>query len=276
MNYFPECWTAAFLDKEPESRKEAAINLAQKNGFYIENVNINTSTSQWEIGEDGFTLVQPLSSIKGLGDKAIEQIINNRPFSSIDDLLFNEDIVYSKLNKKALDVLCRSGALDSLVDERFNGCKHFWMACIQDRPKNLKKLGENIELYSPETDFTIEEKIDFVSSLTGIFPFDLVMTRQIRDSIDRHCVPPVGSWDNDLGVAWFIPREVIPKQTKNGKTYWIVKVIDDTSSNTTIKCWGVRDHDKIHLNRPYAAKLDFSEEWGFSTRSIRHTFKLLG
>ena len=88
--------------------------------------------------------------------------------------------------------------------------------------------------------------------------------------------PPVGKWDNDLGVAWFIPREIIPKQTKNGKTYWLVKVIDETSSNTTIKCWGVKDHDKIHLNRPYAAKLDFSEEWGFSTRSIRHTFKLLG
>ena len=276
LNYYPECWTAAFLDKEPESRKEAAINLAQKNGFYIENVNINTSTSQWEIGDDGLTLVQPLSSVKGLGDKAIDQIISNRPFNSIEDLLFNEDIVYSKLNKKALDVLCRSGALDCLIDDRFNGCKHFWMACIQDRPKNLKKLGENIELYSPEADFTIEEKIDFVSSLTGIFPFDLVLTRQIRESIDRHRVPPVGSWDNDLGVAWFIPREIIPKETKNGKTYWLVKVIDDTSSNTTIKCWGVKEHDKIHLNRPYAAKLDFSEDWGFSTRSIRHTFKLLG
>ena len=67
---------AAFLDKEPESRKEAAISLAQKNGFKIESVNINTSTQQWEISDDNKTLIQPLSSIKGLGDKAIEQIIN--------------------------------------------------------------------------------------------------------------------------------------------------------------------------------------------------------
>ena len=41
LNYFPECWMAAFLDKEPESRKEAAISLAQKMGFYIESININ-------------------------------------------------------------------------------------------------------------------------------------------------------------------------------------------------------------------------------------------
>jgi hypothetical protein len=30
------------------------------------------------------------------------------------------------------------------------------------------------------------------------------------------------------------------------------------------------------LNKPYMARLDYSEQWGFSTRSIRHNFKLLG
>ena len=267
---------AAFLDKEPESRKESAINLAQKYGFKIENININTSTAQWEIAEDGKTLIQPFSSIKGLGDKAVEQIMNNRPFTTAEELLFNEDIVYSKLNKKALNVLCLSGALDPLVDDRFNGCKHFWASCIQNRPKNTKKLEENIREFTDEDDFSIEEKIDNVSNLTGIFPLNLVMTNTIKESIKRYAVPAIGSWDKALGVAWFIPREILRKTTKNGKPYWIVRVIDDTSESTSIKCWGVREGDAIHLNRPYAAKLDHSEEWGFSTRSIRHTFKLLG
>jgi DNA polymerase III alpha subunit len=174
-----------FLDKEPESRKEAAISLAQKSGFSIENININTSTKQWEISADGKTLIQPFNSIKGLGDKAVEQILANRPFESVEDLLFNEDIVYSKLNKKSLDVLCRSGALDILIDDRFSGCKHFWTACINDRPKNRKRLEENIKTYDGDSDFSIEEKIDHVSSLTGIFPFDLVMTgRFAKRSID--------------------------------------------------------------------------------------------
>ncbi len=267
---------AAFLDKEPESRKEAAISLAQKYGFEIENININTSTRQWEIHDDGKTLIQPFSSIKGLGDKAIDQIMNNRPFEKIEDILFNKEITHAKLNKKALDVLCRSGALDAIVDDRFSGCKHFWMSCIQDKPKNEKKLEENIKLYSPETDFTREEKIEFVTDLTGMFPFDLVMTREIRDSIERNCVPALGNWDAALGVAWFIPRQVAVKKTKNGKTYWVVKAIDDTSTMTTIRCWGVKEQDQIHLNRPYAAKLDHNKDWGFSTRSVRHTFKLLG
>jgi hypothetical protein len=162
------------------------------------------------------------------------------------------------------------------MDERFNNRKHFWMSCVKDKPKNLKKLPEQINLYADVDDFSIEEKIAHTSDLTGIFPFDLVMTRQVKDAIDRHAVPPVGAYDKDLKVAWFIPREVIEKKTKNGKPYWIVSVVDTTSTVTKIKCWGIKEHDQIFLNRPYLAKLDYSEEWGFSTRSIRHTFRMLG
>ena len=71
------------------------------------------------ISEDGKTLIQPLTSIKGLGASAIEQILNNRPFLNAEDLLFREEVVYSKLNKKALDALCRGGALDDLVDDLY-------------------------------------------------------------------------------------------------------------------------------------------------------------
>ena len=35
-NYYPAEWMAAFLDKEPESRKEKAINIAKKFGFKLE------------------------------------------------------------------------------------------------------------------------------------------------------------------------------------------------------------------------------------------------
>jgi len=277
LNYYPECWMAAFLDKEPEARKEAAVNIAKKYKFKIQQVDVNRSGAVWEISEDGKTLIQPFTSVKGLGSKAIEQIILNRPFEAIEDFLFSEEIVYSKLNKKALDVLCRSGALNSLVDERFTGLKHFWSAVACDRPKNRKKFNENVELYSPEGEFTKEEQIDNITSLTGEFPMHLVLDGTVRQELDRHSVPPVGDWDNDLGVAWFIPRQIVPRKTKHGKDYWIVHVLDDTNKITYIKCWGVRpEKDVVHLNHPYMAKLQYDEQWGFSTRSISHTWRLLG
>ena len=262
------------MDKEPESRKERAINTAKKMGFEIRPLDINLSTRNWEIGDDG-ALIQPFSSIKGLGDAAIDQILNFRPFNTIEEFLFHDRVVYSKLNKKALDVLVRSEALMPLMDERFKGTRHFWSAVAVDRAKTKKKFHENIELYEPEGDFSKEEMIEHQTNLTGMFPIHLVMSASVREQLENSDIPPLGDFYPEVPVAWFIPREVIERKTKNNKKYWMVKVIDSTSTISTIKCWGVRDTDVVEINKPYMARLDYSEQWGFSTRSIRHNFKLL-
>ena len=262
---------AAFLDKEPEARKQSAISLAKKTGFEIEDVDINKSGSQWEV--EGNVLVQPLNSIKGLGDKAIEQIMQHRPFNSVEDLLFNEEIAYSKLNKKALSSLVLSGALDKLIDDRFNNRKHFWAACVEDRPKNRKKLAENIEAFDTLDDFTKQERANHICSLTGMFPFDLILSQQTIDRLEANKIPPLGNYDKILKVAWFIPREVIKRKTKNGKDFWVIKTTDNTSTSLEIRCWGVTPYDKIDINTHYIAKLDYNDNWGFSTRSIQKTFR---
>lgn len=275
LNYYPAEWLAAFLDKEPEKKKEKAINIAKQLGYEISPLHINMSTYSWEVSDDGKKLIQPFSSIKGLGDAAVKQIMDNRPFNTIEEFLFNENIVYSKLNKKALDVLVRSEALNSLVDERFTGLKHFWSAVAVDRPKNKKRFLNNIETYAPEGDFTDEEMIEYKVNLTGVFPTHLVMTDGVREELDKHGVPPLGEYNKEIGVSWFIPREVVVKKTKTGKDYWIIKVIDSTNTTTSIKCWGIKEQDSLHLNRPYMAKLDYDEQWGFSVRNVRRNFKLL-
>jgi DNA polymerase-3 subunit alpha len=277
-NYYPVEWMASFLDKEPEKRKEKAINIAKSNGFEIVEADINTSSFVWEIDPNNDKrLVQPLAGLKGLGDAAIEQIVANRPFNDIEEFLFHDDIVYSKLNKKALDVLVRSGALNKLMDERFSGRKHFWSAVAVDRVYSKKKFLENIEEYRDEEDFSVEEEIDNLTTLTGIFPMHLVMTEEVRERLEANYVPPVSDYDPDLGLVWFIPREIIRKKTKNGKPYWIVAVIDSNSVLTKFRCWGiVEGKDRIHLNRPYMGRLDFDPAWGFSTRSIRRNLRLLG
>ena len=275
--YYPAEWMAAFLDKEPEVRKEKAINIAKRFGFKIAALDINKSGSVWEISEDGKTLIQPLTSIKGLGASAIEQILNNRPFLNAEDLLFREEVVYSKLNKKALDALCRGGALDDLVDERFTGRKHFWSACVVDRPKTLKKLATNMETYRPEGDFTEEEIIQFKTDLTGVFPLNLVINQATIERLSEKGVPPISEFDSALELCWFIPRKVVVRKTKKGKTYWIVETIDSNNQLTKIRCWGIKpEKDRIYLNRPYMAKLKYDEQWGFSTYAIGKSFRLLG
>lgn len=278
LTYYPVEWMAAFLDKEPEGRKEQAINIVQSLGYKIKRPDINESGQVWEISQTTKkTLVQPLTSIKGLGDKAVEQILQHRPFSNVEELLFNDNIVYSKLNKKALDVMTRCGAMNCLMDERFTGMKHFWSAIAVDRPKKEKNLLANIELYKPEGDFNDMEKIEYLTGLTGIFPFNLVLKDDVYNNIKKNKIPALGEYDKAIGVAWFIPREVIEKKTKTGKSYYIVKTIDDTNNQFAIKCWGVNPAlDRVAINRPYLAKLDYNETWGFSSRSISRNWRMIG
>jgi len=275
LNYYPAEWMAAFLDKEPEKRKEKAINIAKSFGFQIKPLDINTSGTVWEISDDGKTLIQPLTSIKGLGEAAIAQILDNRPFETIEEFLFNDDIVYSKLNKRVIDVLIRSQAMNDLMDERFTGLKHFWSSIVIDRPKNVKKLSEQILEYASEGDFSKGEKIEYLSSLTGMFPLDMILDDETRNKLDELDIPPISEFDSQLQLCWFIPRKVVKKTSKNGRDYLVVNVIDDTSKATIIRCWNVRKRDEVQLNRPYMAKLKYDPNWGFSTYSIKHNFRVL-
>lgn len=273
--YYKSEWMAAFLDKEQDSDKEKAINIAKCQGFNIETLNVNTSGTEWEISEDGSTLIQPLTSIKGLGEVAIKQITDHRPFKTIEEFLFNDKMSYSKLNKKALDVLCRSGAMDCLIDSRFSGGKHFWSCVAVDRPRKPKDLDENIKTYAPEGDFSQEEKIQYLTELTGVYPINLVVSTNILNRLREKYVPPISEFDPELGLVWFIPKEIIKRKTSTGKEYWIVNTIDDTNSETQIKCWGIKDGDVIRLHNPYMGKLDYDATWGFSIRSLRNQIKAL-
>jgi hypothetical protein len=106
----------------------------------------------------------------------------------------------------------------------------------------------------------------------------MVMTEHLMEKLDEMMVPPISQYDSDLMVAWLIPRKVVVKKTKAGKSYYQIEVIDNTNSSTiTIRCWGVdSDKDKIYLNRPYMIRPKYDSEWGFSTNGrLNKTWKIL-
>jgi len=165
--------------------------------------------------------------------------------------------------------------MDSLMDDRFTGRKHFWSASVVDRPKTKKRFHDNIELYRPEGDFTEEEIIQFKTDLTGVFPMNLVMKPETIQKLRDKDVPPISEFEEERPVCWFIPRKIQVKKTKKGKEYWVLEVIDINNETARINCWSITKTDTIHINRPYMSRLNYDPKWGFSTRSIRHNFRLL-
>ena len=277
QTYYRDEWISAFLDHEPENRKEAAINIARSFGYKVAPLDINTSGTAWEV-RDG-KLIPPLTTIKGLGEAAIEEVMFKRPFSSVEDLLFDKGVVARKVNKKSLDAMCRAGAMQSLQDDRFFGDKHFWSAVVVDKPKNKKKLGENIEKYRDEGSFTKAETINHLQALTGIYPINMVVPVKAYKFFEMQGINPLSEYDPDLGKAWCIPTEVITRKTKTGKPYYQVMVIDSNMKTQKINCWGVDPNsDFIYTHRLYVLEWpQYNATWGFSTRGgLSRNWKLLG
>lgn len=273
-------WVTAFLSKESENveKKEKAINLVKSLGIVIEPIDINKSDADWQI-QDEKTVIQPFSAIKNLGSVAIEQIINNRPFHTIEELLFNENIIYNKLNKRSLTSLVYSGALEPLIDNRFNHLKHFWLSCVKYKPKSVKQLSENIEKYKEESDFSDKEKIEYLIDITGIYPLCLVVSEQLQQNLQDKQILPISLINNSVGenICWCILRSIQLKKTKHGKDYYVVTVTDSNSILTNIRIWGISvEKDKLYINHPYLVKLDYNEQYGFSNKGrVANNWKLL-
>ena len=278
LTYHTENWLSAFLDKE-DKKREQAINIVKSFGYEIMSPDVNFSDGlHWDYNRDLKVFVQPLNSIKGLGDKAIEQIMNNRPFEVVEDLIYNNNIVYSKLNKKALDVLLRGQALKNMInkDSRFSGDKHAWNCIIESKPKKQEDFSLVVDRFYEEGNFTSKERVEFMTELTGMFPFSEVMSTKTYKALERAQIPPVGEYDPELEICWFVPREVIEKKTAKGKPYVVIKVIDDGGKQFDVRCWTYNpEKDQIETNKVYIAKLTYDENWGFSVRVIGKNFKML-
>ena len=126
--------------------------------------------------------------------------------------------------------------------------------------------------------------ISHKSDLTGIFPFDLVMSDSVRVKLEQLPVVPISEYEvamsvesseDDQLLVWFVPRKLLKKKTTRGKEYWILKVVDSNNAMVDIKCWNPSENDTIYVNQPYMAKLDYNDQWGFSTRSMYHNFRVL-
>jgi len=275
--YYPNEWCCSFLQKEPEDRKEQAIAIVKSYGFEFGQLDINESDPfQWTL-KNG-QIIPPLQSIKGLGESAINVIIENRPFNDLDSIVNNPNIEYRKLNKRGLDVLCRSGCLDRFIDSRFTGQKHLW-ATIQifDRKSKKKKFDDFIEETKEIGQFTKKEILENKVELTGVYPIELIVDKKVMMTLNNKGIPPISEYDPDLMVAWCVPREIIHKKTGKGKDYYIVKVTDMNSGLHEIKAWSVNPQDdQIYLDRIYAIKLRYDDTWGFSTNGGLSQWRMLG
>lgn len=125
IKYHPiEFFSQLFSTQENEEKRAKYMKIAEDRGIKIAIPDINLSNRDFTpLVEEG-TILYGLGAIKGVGESSIESIINNRPYTSVVDML-------NKLSKKVCNKrvgigLIKSGALKEFNENRMELINEFY------------------------------------------------------------------------------------------------------------------------------------------------------
>jgi DNA polymerase-3 subunit alpha len=157
--YYPIEFMTALLTigADKEEKVINYINECKRMGIRILPPDINTSGIGFTI--EGNDIRFGLAAIKGLGEAVVNNIMNARPFTSLQHLI--ETLPKKQLNKKSVEVLARSGALDELGKDAVN------------RLDILQQLymirGDKIDISNEINTFTDKMKLEAEKELLGLY-----------------------------------------------------------------------------------------------------------
>lgn len=166
--HFPAEFMAAVLSADMDNTDKVVklILECKAMGLKILSPHINASYYQFTVNNSG-EIIYGLGAIKGAGESAIEQVVNERlkngPYKDLFDLCKRSD--KQKLNRKLLEVLIKSGSLDELGPNRATMFESINKA-MQIADKHAKTQAQKqLSLFGFEEEFTSNEKVEKHSSL---------------------------------------------------------------------------------------------------------------
>ena len=286
-------WLAAILQSENGNPKgmSKAISEIKSFGYEIAAIDINHSGLEWEYIDDLKAFVPPLTSLKGVGDKAVEEVFANRPYRDLDSLFFDNEGTWkhSKLNKTAFSSLTKMEAFKSL-DEFKNGeldnhkqlhdlildnyalLKKGRWGMTKTAVKRLLKKGEEPEPIVPElmnkfrvvSDWDRSLKIRNYFDLSNDANDDLLFPPKLLKKLKQKQICSVFDIPSgERGIGWFTVTEVIRKTTKNGKAFMRWKCVDSDNRSGWLRVWGCVDDDPSVTT--WLADVKNDAGWGMSS-----------
>lgn len=283
MTYFEAEWLCAYIESQigdPDSRAEA-ISVIKSLGYKIGKIDINVSTHTWEIDLATKTFIPSFKTVKGIGDVAIDEIIRNRPYTNIIDLLWDEEgkWKHSKFNKRCLENLIKIGAFESmgLVSEEnpspFVSYKQMHECLVEHGDKLKKKDGlQTLSALVKETaaaeDWSVVEKLSFYKELVGDVDISMIISEELQEYLSDKGVLALNSHSKGTALCWFVLADTKPMMTKNKKEYQLLFALDASGKQHKIFAWGASHDMHFDLNCAYLSEVE-KTDFGFSLKHYK-------
>lgn len=276
LTYYEPQWLCAYLESmigNPDKRSRALGEL-RTFGYGIAQIDVNTATEKWVIAPDK-KFMPSFKTVKGIGGKAIEEIMANRPYDGIRSMLWDANGKWrlSKFNKRCLDALIRLGAFESLecVGEgrTFDHYKHMHDVVVGHMDVLKKKGGRDafdrlVEESRGEDDWTPREKIDAQVELMGYFDSALLIPPSARTKFDELGITPIDEHEGQTDIHWFVLLDTKRKLTKGGKPYQVAQVMGATGEQFRLFVWNTKQETEFKPYTAYFAEINASD-FGYGT-----------
>lgn len=253
--YHPLEYFVSLLNRCSQADLFTMITEARKNGIKIEFFDINKSQYNFSIVDN--TILVGFKIIKGMGPEDSQKIIDNRPYNTIDE--FFEKSLNTKVSKRAMEPLIYLGVLDEFSLNRKSVLEHY---------DALKKSKSFIKYVEKNTDdFELTEKSSFEKKYLEFYWKEHPIVKYTKH-LERHGVPtPSQIIDNPSTTMAGIFSGIKTKKTKNGKTYYILSV-EDESNAVEVKVW---DSNLIEMKEGNLLLFENMtvDKWGCSIRSFK-------
>ncbi len=236
----PAEFMAANLTNEITSTDKLPVYIeeARRMGIPVDQPDVNRSDSIFDV-VDGH-IVFGLEGIKGMGSGAAEAIVKEReangPFKSFEDFIARID--NHEVNKKAVEVLIKTGGFDNLGMNRATLLANYENAMAYEEKKHL---GANYGQVSLFEDTDIQEFADFKYQIVDEMPKmeKLNMEKELIGCfVSGH---PLDDWRNVIEKCATLNSDNIAKAAKEDKAEKDALAASGRSS------WKMRDIGRTYI-----------------------------
>jgi DNA polymerase-3 subunit alpha len=243
--YYPLEFFAALLTAGQAGDLQGYVQDIQRQGFKILPVDVNLSKTSHIMEGDSIRLA--LSSIKGVGDSAVQKVLAHQPYAS-----FEHFIMESGANKTVTEALIKVGAFTDVcpgVSVRTLLARHDLTRTDKKilHKKNRELLVPTLQAVPPVPDDVVE-LMEWERELMGFnlrgTPFSV---NGRYDKVDRLvaqglCQPGLKEFVEDetqqVLVAPLLVKSFRERPQRNGKLFAFVRLVDRDGQEIEAPCFG--------------------------------------
>jgi DNA polymerase III alpha subunit len=280
LTYHESEWLCAYAEEyaaDSDKKRARALSEIRSLGYVIVRPDVNHASGTWTI-LPGKRFMPSFNTIKSIGDAAVDEIMQCRPYRTVYDLLWSPDGTWkhSKFNKRVMENLIKVGAFESMDiigdGKYFGSYRHMHHVIVENWARLKKKDGRRVidELTASTRglkDWTRDEKVAMYIQLVGALDVDLVVPSSTLARLGEKGITSIDDADEDVEcIHWLVVVDVKVQKTKNGKLYARLTVVGAAGAQQMMNVWGYNAVKPIECYTAYLAEVS-KNDWGLSTQA---------